>query len=84
MLSACDAPFEQAQHDVHYALHSPATADFRDLKMKDGERVVCGEVSASDRPDAGWRRFVVYLDQSKAVVAPASGLSPEPNAPTCA
>ncbi|WP_139216688.1 hypothetical protein [Sphingomonas sp. NFR04] len=43
--------------------------DFRSTKSSADGKKVCGEVTASDRPHAGWRHFVAYIDIEKAAIA---------------
>ena len=74
-LTGCDSRYRHAREIVRRELGEPNYADFRRLRTKGNEHLVCGEVDASNQGGAGWRYFVAYIDQDRAVIAPPGGVT---------
>lgn len=71
-LGGCDKRIGDARRVVSNELGNPRSAEFRNMRAKNGKPIVCGEVLASDRPHGGWRHFVAYTELGRAAVMPSS------------
>jgi hypothetical protein len=72
LLFGCDGRYKAAQDIVRNELGQPEQIVFRDLKANRDGTIVCGEVTASDKPLENWRFFVAYLNVKGAAVSPTA------------